>query len=97
MPVTPPRPPSTIAPSTATTSAENSARKKLAAPVAMPICERDTAFCKHTVDTGNTVPKPAPMIVSRMSTTTIGIVPGQIASGPRQNIATASPISDTRL
>src|SRR5262245_2842903 len=37
IPATPPSPPSTIAPSRATTSAEKSDRKKLAAPVAIPI------------------------------------------------------------
>src|SRR5665213_3925769 len=55
MPATPPSPPSTMAPRIATTSEENSARKKLAAPVAIPICARDTAFCSATVDTGKTV------------------------------------------
>src|SRR5262249_57824699 len=97
MPGTPPRPPSTIAPSTATTSAENSERKKLAAPVATPICERDTAFCIQTVDTGNTVPSPAPMTSSNSSTSTVGIEDGQIASGASDRIESESPINETRL
>ena len=91
MPAVPPSPPSTMAPKIATTSEENSARKKLAAPVAMPICERATAFCSATVETGNTVPRPEPITTISTSTIHSGISPGQIASGPSARIEHGQP------
>ena len=97
MPVTPPSPPSTIAPSTATTSAENSERKKLAAPVATPIWCCVTAFCMHTVEIGNSVPRPEPISVSSTSTSTVGSEAGQMANTANDSRASVSPASARRL
>ena len=86
-----------MAPSTATTSADISARKKLADPVATPTCARDTAFCMHTVEIGNTLPKLAPIRNSKIKTTGKGIVAGQIANADTDKMPMGRPISGSRL
>ncbi len=59
-----PKPASRIAPSTATTKAEASERKKLSAPIATPTWWCGTAFWIDTVVTGNTRPTAVPTIDS---------------------------------
>ncbi len=86
-----------MAPRSATTSAENRERKKFAAPVAIPICARDTAFCMQTVDTGKTVPKPEPTSNKSRSTDVVDIDTGQMANGMSARIERESPTSDIRL
>src|SRR4029077_9616766 len=64
---------SRMALNTATVKEAIRARKKFTAPVTVPTCERATAFCAETVETGNAVPRPTANIESSTSNSQSGI------------------------
>ena len=84
-----------MAENTATVNDAIKARKKLVAPVIVPIWERATAFCDDTVETGNAVPNPNAKIDSNISSTQSGI--GANISAAAVTAATVVPIMATRL
>ena len=91
------------APSAASRMAENiatvkdaiNARKKLVAPVMVPTCDRATAFCDDTVETGKAVPNPNANIDSNTSNTHSGI--GASINAAAAMAATIVPMIATRL
>src|SRR5665213_2432085 len=72
-----------MAPNTPTKVVPARLRTKLREAVAAPSWSHSTAFCKDTVATGGTVPKPRPMIVS---STSMGINPERPPTKPNATV-----------
>src|SRR5579871_7075453 len=84
-----------MAENTATVNEAISARKKFVAPVMVPTCDRATAFCDDTVETGKAVPRPSAKIDNSTKSTHNGI--GASISAPLDSAAITVPTIATRL